>query len=255
MALRRSPAALSLRANDKEACVAAAPGLNNRIVAWLRANGGHVLVEALVNFILPFVIYSYAEAPLGDVRALLASSAPPIAWSLVEFARHRRVDALSVLVVAGIVLSLLAVIGGGGAKFLQLRENLVTGIIGLAFLGSALIGKPLIYQLARASMRRKSEGEAREFEALQVHAAFRRTMMVMTLVWGLGLLANVAVSVVLVFALTIRTYLIVGPIVGYATMGALTLWTFLYGQRARRRGEERRAAGEQAAATAELGGA
>jgi intracellular septation protein A len=229
--------------------------LNNRIVAWLRANGGHVLVEALVNFILPFVIYSYAEAPLGDVRALLASSAPPIAWSLVEFARHRRVDALSVLVVAGIVLSLLAVIGGGGAKFLQLRENLVTGIIGLAFLGSALIGKPLIYQLARASMRRKSEEEAQEFEALQVHAAFRRTMMVMTLVWGLGLLANVAVSVVLVFALTIRTYLIVGPIVGYATMGALTLWTFLYGQRARRRGEERRAAAEQAAATVELGGA
>jgi hypothetical protein len=84
------------------------------------------------------------------VRALLASSAPPIAWSLVEFARHRRVDALSVLVAAGIVLSLLAMIGGGGPKFLQLRENLVTGIIGLVFLGSALI-----YQLARAGMRRE----------------------------------------------------------------------------------------------------
>jgi len=216
--------------------------LTTRITTYLRTNGANVLVEALVNFILPFVIYSYAQAPLGDVRALLASSAPPIAWSLVEFARHRRVDALSVLVVAGIVLSLLAMIGGGGAKFLQLRENLVTGIIGLAFLGSALIGKPLIYQLARASMRRKSEGEAQEFEALQVHAGFRRTMTVMTLVWGLGLLANVAVSVALVFALSIRTYLIVGPIVGYATMGALTLWTFLYGQRARRRGAERRAA-------------
>jgi len=224
-----------------------------RFLNYLRTNGGHILVEALVNFILPFVIYSYAEAPLGDVRALLLSSAPPIVWSLVEFARHRRVDALSVLVVAGIVLSLLAMIGGGGAKFLQLRENLVTGIIGLAFLGSALIGKPLIYQLARASMRRKSEGEAQEFEALQVHAGFRRTMTVMTLVWGLGLLANVALSVALVFALTIREYLIVGPIVGYATMGALTLWTFLYGQRARRRGEARRAAAELAA-SGEIGG-
>jgi hypothetical protein len=115
-------------------------------------------------------------------------------------------------------------------------------VIALVFLGSALIGKPLIYQLARASMMRKSEDEAQAFEALQVHAGFRRTMTVMTLVWGLGLLANVAVSVALVFALSIRTYLIVGPIVGYATMGALTLWTFLYGQRARRRGEARRAA-------------
>ncbi|WP_296612320.1 VC0807 family protein [Sphingomonas sp.] len=222
-------------------------GLRARILAWLRTSGGHILVEALVNFILPFVIYTYAEGPLGDVRALLLSSAPPIAWSLIEFARHRRVDALSVLVVAGIVLSLLAMIGGGGPKFLQLRENLVTGVIALVFLGSAAIGKPLIYQLARASMMRKSADEAQAFEALRVHAGFRRTMTVMTLVWGLGLLANVAVSVVLVFALSIRTYLIVGPIVGYATMGALTLWTFLYAQRARRRGEARRAAMAQGA--------
>src|SRR5437868_12448364 len=208
----------------------------------VRTNGGHALVEVLVNLALPFVIYNYAEAPFGDVRALLASSVPPILWSLVEFARHRRLDAVSVLVVSGIALSLLAMIGGGGVRFLQLREKLVTGVIGLVFLGSALIGKPLIYELARASKRRKSEQEAQQFEALQVHAAFRRTMMVMTLVWGLGLVADVAVGVVLVFTLSIRAYLIVNPILSYGTMGGLTLWTFLYGQRARRRGEARRAA-------------
>ena len=217
-------------------------GLIARITGYLRENGVHFLVEALLNFILPFVIYNYAEAPLGEVRALLASSAPPIAWSLVEFARSRRVDALSVLVVSGIALSLLAMIGGGGVQFLQLREKLVTGAIGLAFVGSALIGKPLIFELARATKRRKSAGGAEEFEALQVYAGFRRTMMVMTWVWGLGLLADVAVSVVLVFALSIREYLIVNPILGYGTMGALSLWTFLYGQHARRRGEARRAA-------------
>jgi hypothetical protein len=225
-----------------------------RITTYLRTNGGHILVEALVNFILPFVIYSYAEAPLGEVRALLASSAPPIAWSLVEFARNRRVDALSMLVLAGIALSLLAMLGGGGAKFLQLREKLVTGAIGLAFLVSALIGKPLVYELARANMRRKSEGEAQQFEALKVHPGFRRTMTVMTLVWGLGLVADVAIGVALVFTLSIRTYLIVNPILSYGTMGALTLWTFLYGQRARRRGEARRAAAAHST-SAEPGGA
>jgi len=234
--------------------VDAKPGPIARIAAYLRTNGVHVLVEALVNFILPFAIYTYAEAPLGPVRALLASSAPPLLWSLFEFARHRRVDALSLLVVAGIALSLLAMLGGGGVRFLQLREKLVTGVIGMAFLGSALIGKPLIYELARASMRRKSEGDAQQFEALQIHAGFRRTMMVMTLVWGLGLLADVAVSVVLVFALSIREYLIVNPILGYATMGSLSLWSFLYGQRAKRRGEARRAAAAVAAAESKPAG-
>ena len=86
----------------------AKPGLIARMTAWVRKSGGHVLVEVVVNLALPFVIYNYAEAPLGDVRALLASSVPPILWSLVEFARHRRLDALSVLVVSGIALSLLA---------------------------------------------------------------------------------------------------------------------------------------------------
>ena len=226
----------------------AKPGFIARITVYLRKNGVHLLVEMLVNFILPFAIYNYSEAALGEVRALLASSAPPIAWSLVEFARHRRLDALSLLVVSGIALSLLAMIGGGGVKFLQLREKLVTGVIGLAFAGSALIGKPLIYELALATKRRKSPDEAEEFEALQAHAGFRRTMSVMTWVWGLGLLADVAVSVMLVFALSIREYLIVNPILGYGTMGALSLWSFLYGQRAKRRGEERRAK-----AAAELG--
>jgi len=233
--------------------VGAQPGLIARITTYVRKNGGHVAVEALVNFILPFVIYSYAEGRLGDVRALLASSVPPILWSLVEFARHRRLDALSVLVVSGIALSLLAMIGGGGVRFLQLREKLVTGIIGLVFVGSALIRKPLIYELARATMRRKSEDEAQEFEALQVHAGFRRTMMVMTLVWGFGLLIDVAVSVVLVSVLSIREYLIVNPILGYGTMGALSLWSFLYGQRAKRRGEARRAAAALAEAAAGSG--
>ena len=155
---------------------------------------------------------------------------------------------MSALVVCGIALSLLAMLGGGGVRFFQLREKLVTGVIGLVFVGSALIRKPLIYELAGATMRRKSEEQAQQFEALQVHAGFRRTMAIMTLVWGFGLLADVAVSVVLVFALSIREYVIVNPILGYGTMGALSLWSFLYGRRAKRRGEARRAAAAAQAA-------
>jgi len=118
----------------------AKPALAARTIAYVRKNGSHIAGEALVNFILPFAIYNYAEGPLGDVPALLLSSVPPILWSLVEFARHRRIDALSLLVVSGIALSLLAMLGGGGVRFLQLREKLVTGVIGLAFLGSSMIG-------------------------------------------------------------------------------------------------------------------
>jgi hypothetical protein len=213
-----------------------------RATTWIREQGPKTGFEIAVNFVAPFLIFQLGKARLGDVHALMASSGPPIAWSIIEFARKRRLDALSLIVLAGIALSLLAFAGGGSVKFLQLRENLVSGLIGLVFLGSAAIGKPLIYQLARATIMRRSAAEAATFEAMRDNVQFRRVMMLMTLVWGFGLVTHTAVACALVFALTIRDYLLVSPVVGYGTMGLLTLWTFWYSRRARRRGEVRRAA-------------
>ncbi|MGB8479418.1 MAG: VC0807 family protein [Acidobacteriaceae bacterium] len=156
---------------------------------------------------------------------------------MVEFARKRRVDALSLLVIVSIVLSLLAFLGGGSVRFLQLRENLVTGLVGLIFVRSAAIGRPLIFQLARASMLRKSRSEAEKFEQLRVRRQFRRGMTIMTLVWGFGLLAQTAIACVLVFRMAIRNYLLVSPFLTYGTMGALALWTFFYVGQMKRRGE------------------
>jgi hypothetical protein len=216
----------------------------------IRTKGPGLALEIGVNFVLPYLIYSYAAPHVGDVKALLASSLPPILWSAVEFARHRRLDAVSLLALAGIVLSLLAFFGGGGAKMLQLREKLVTGLIGLVFLLSAAIGKPLIYELARAgSLRRGATAEADRMLALKDDKMFRRSMTLMTVVWGLGLMLDVAVAVVMVFALTIKQYLIAGSIEGYVFTGALALWTFWYARRAKLRGEAFRARMREGAAS------
>ena len=131
---------------------AAEPRADRALVTYVRKNGSHIAGEALVNFILPFAIYNYAEGPLGDVRALLSRPCPdPVEPGRICAPSPAR--RLSMLVVSGIALSLLAMLGGGGVRFLQLREKLVTAVIGLAFLGSAMIGKPLIFELARATRR------------------------------------------------------------------------------------------------------
>jgi hypothetical protein len=217
----------------KRAC---ASSKGARTMALDRKMLGSVAIELLVNLLLPYVIYVKAENGIGQVHALLAASLPPIVWGVIEFARKRRVDAVSILVLAGIVLSLLAFLGGGSVRFLQLRENLVTGLIGLLFLGSAAIGRPLIYQLARAGKLRQSQAEAQRFESLRDKQHFRRGMTTMTLVWGFGLLAQTAVACLLVFRMSIPHYLVVSPILGYGSMGCLALWTFWYVKRMKRRG-------------------
>ncbi|HLK26677.1 MAG TPA: VC0807 family protein [Caulobacteraceae bacterium] len=209
----------------------AEPAMLARLAASAREHGPGALVSIAFSFVLPFLIYSTTHRAIGDVHALMAASAPPIARTIFAFARHRRVDALSLIVLAGIALSLIAFFGGGGARSLQLREHLVAAVIGLGFLGSAAIGKPLIYHLASARLRRGPGANLGHFEAASDHPIFRRAMMTMTLAWGFGLVLESAVACVLVVALPISAYLVVSPIWGYGLGGALTAWTFWYARR------------------------
>lgn len=202
-----------------------------RAFAWLRANGARTAAEIAVNFALPLIVYRIAKPHLGDVGALLAASAPPLGWSVFEFIRARRIDALSLLVLAGIALSLLAFLGGGGVRFLQLREQLVTGLIGLVFLGSAALRQPLIYHLARARNRRAGVEAIARLESVRASETFRRTMTLATLAWGFGLTLECVLACVLVFKLTIPQFLAVSPIIGTSTVLGLTAWTFWYARR------------------------
>ena len=149
---------------------------------------------------------------------------------------------ISLFVLVGIGLSILGYFGGGGPRMLQLREKFATGVLGLLFLGSILIDRPLIYELARAGLQRKSASALAEFEAKRGNGAFRRAMTTMTMVWGVGLLADVAIGAALIFQLSVREYLIVGPILGYVVTGGLSAWTFWYARRQQLRAKSLRSA-------------
>jgi hypothetical protein len=211
-------------------------GYLERVRLFAKERGTGIGLELLFNFVLPFLVYVSFEARLGPARALMAAAAPPLIWVIIEFVRHRRIDALSVLVLAGVGLSLLVYVGGGSIRFLQLREKLITALVGLVFLGSAAIGRPLMYQLGRAAIRRRNPSELGEFEALKDNVQFRRTLTILTLVWGSALVAEAALATVLVFTFSVRQYLLVGPVLGYATMGTVGGWSFFYVHRQRRRG-------------------
>jgi hypothetical protein len=198
----------------------------------VREKGLRALVEFAINLGVPFLTYRLTHPSLGDVGAMMAASAAPMAWSIIEFVRRRRVDALSLIVLAGIGLSLIGFLGGGGVRSLQLREHLVAAAIGLIFLGSVAIGKPLIYQLARARLKRLgAASDLRTVEGLRNSPIFRRAMTTMTLVWGVGLVAESALSCALIFAMTIQQFMLVGWVVATATIGGLTAWTFRYANR------------------------
>jgi hypothetical protein len=217
-------------------------GSARQLAAYLVRHGPRVVTEIVVNFALPYAIFSRLKPELGDAGALMASSASPVLWSVVELVRRRRADMISLMTVAGIALSLLAFLGGGSVHLLQLREKLVTVLIGLAFLGSAAVGRPLAYQFARAGLARSNPSELGAFEGLRQEPHFRQGMTLATLVWGFTLVGEAALCCVLVFTVDPRSYLILSHGIGYATMAALGLWTFWFSRRRRRQRQVRLAA-------------
>ena len=173
-------------------------------------------IEILINMVLPWLIYVEAQPSLGRIHALMVSAVPPLVWSVVQLAVKKRIDALSVLVIAGIALSLAAFFGGGSFRMLELREHLVTGLIGLVFVGSVLIGRPLLDVLVRAIIQGKSQADAAK---LARGLENRQKVKLITLAIGLVLLLQTAVAISLVFTLPVREFLIVSPLFSYAILG------------------------------------
>jgi hypothetical protein len=146
------------------------------------------VLELLVNLLLPWLAYRLAAPHWGETGGLLASAVPPVLWSLVELARFRRVDALSVIVVLGIALSLGAMALGGSPRMLLMRESLVSGTTGVAFLASLPMRRPLVFYLARATLARETADGAARIETLWHDSpAFAGSMRLMTAMWGAGL--------------------------------------------------------------------
>ncbi|CAN7147242.1 hypothetical protein LJR029_000061 [Caballeronia sp. LjRoot29] len=195
------------------------------------------VVELVVNLLLPWLAYRLALPHWGELGALYASAVPPVVWSLVEFARTRRVDALSILVLLGIVLSIVLMALGGSPRLLLMRESMASGAIGVVFLVSLVLRRPLTFYLARATVARKEEGGAERFEALwKERPALRRSVRLMTAVWGFGLAGENALRAWLAWHWPVERFLVVSPFIGYAIYGALTVWTLIYRRKLQRRG-------------------
>ena len=202
-----------------------------------------LLFELAFNFFFPWLAYRLALPYWGELGALYASAVPPVVWSMVEFARHRRVDALSVLVLLGIVLSVGVMFLGGSPRLLLVRESLISGAIGAAFVVSLLWPRPLIYFLLRATVVRQTanevpggeNGEARFERVWREQAGLRRAVRMMTLVWGVGLVIENLLRCWMAWHWSIDRYLLISPFVGYGIYGALVLWTLVYRKRLRPR--------------------
>jgi hypothetical protein len=190
-------------------------------------------LDLAVNFLLPWLTYRVARPHVDEAHAIMISAVPPIAWGLVTFARKRKVDAFSILSLGGIAFSLGVFALGGSPKVLLVRESFVSGAIGVVFLGSALIGRPLMLEVIRAMAKSMPPGEAgakmrHELEVYGDAPPFRRLMTTMTIAFGTLGIAEMAARIALALSLPTERFLLIAPIARWAIAGVVMGWVFFF---------------------------
>jgi hypothetical protein len=200
----------------------------------------------------PLAAYSLLRsAGLSTVAALVLSGALPAVGVIAGLIRHRRVDAIGVLVLAGIAVGTVLGLVSGNPRLVLVEGSVPTAVFGLLCLGSLWARRPLIYRFAVEFIGADTP-KGRDFESLWQYHGFRHAFRLYTIVWGVAYLAEAAARVIVVETTSTGTALTVSKVMPYAVGAAIVAWMLAHGRHARREGERLAAQAEaQAVAQAE----
>ena len=196
--------------------------------------GKHLDVSSMLRGLgwdvgLPLVCY-YALHLLGvgDWPALLTASGLAgvrIVWVAV---RQRALNPFATVMLVVFGLGVVLALVSGDARFLLLKNSVVTGAIGLVFLGSVLWGTPLSLAASQSFQPARRDEIRRDYER---EPLARRGHRISSTVWGLGLLAEALVRVPVIYLLPISGMGGLSEVLSIATIGGLVAWNLWYVRR------------------------
>ncbi len=180
----------------------------------------------LLNIVAPLAVYRLGTSHgLSQTQALLLAAVFPLASIAVGVVRTRALDPIGAISLVAIVLSGAATLLFNDPRILLARDSLVTATIGLAFLGSLLAPRPLIFVLGRRFSASDPARLAR-FDDLWQNPRARANVRIATVVWGGGLLAEALIRAACAVLLPAQVVLAISPLLSVASIALLGVWTF-----------------------------
>lgn len=225
----------------------ALPSDGDRPAPPARSRGGALagwILTIGLNVAAPILTYNaLRDHGWSEFAALLASGAWPVLDSAVHLVWRRRLDEFAVVTLVFLVITaVVSLVGPHTARALLVKDSAVTGLFGLLCLVTLLAPRPLMFYFGRKFATDGTPASTAWWNGLWQFEGFRTTVRTMTTVWGVAYCLEAAARIALSYTLNTDTMVSLSPVMIYGVLGALVLWTTLYGKRARRRGEERTAA-------------
>ncbi len=189
-----------------------------------------------INAVLPYATYLALTAyGVATVPALVAGAIFPTGAILFSAIRERRVQAIGVIVLVATAASVASALWFTSPFLALARGALMTSLIGIAFLGSLLAPRPLIYSLANAAQDPAARAET-EAEWVE-DPLYRRMMRRLTWVWGLAMLVQAGLSLALIATLPVVVVMPVNEVFFWCFFGAMMAWSWRYGRKVMEAGE------------------
>jgi hypothetical protein len=175
---------------------------------------------------LPLAAYYLLHlAGASDWVALLAGTVAAGIRILWVAARDRAWNAFATVMLVSFLVGLGLAFVSGDPRFLLLKDSVLTGTIGICFLVSTAVGRPLTL----AAGQSWGEGGSGSLVAgYDTDPLVRRGHRVCSLVWGLGLLAEALIKVPLIYLLPVKVMVGLSTAITVTAIGLLVAFTFGY---------------------------
>lgn len=184
------------------------------------------------DFLIPVGLYYVLRAVgIGLYLALLISAALPATVALVRLLRSRRVEGLALYTMTMMLLSAGISLIAGSPRFMLAREAWLTGVTGVWFTASSWTTRPLAYLYSRPLLERRSWSGNIPYDWDELWSRlprFRRLWRVGSALWGVALLADSAVRVVMAYTLPVDAVPALGTALYLITSLVLVVITNVY---------------------------
>ena len=184
-----------------------------------------ILPNLLINAGVPFVVNMLAQSHMSTINALLLASSVPALFTLGGIIWKKRIDAVGMMVVVGLLLTAIFALLFKSPQLLLLRGAAVSGLFGIAMLVSLCFPKPILFYVVRSVMTHNDVQRIASFNADWAFPQVRSLYRLLTIVWGCVTLASLLLLAVFVFTLPISLMLVLSPILNIAVTMPAAHWS------------------------------
>jgi hypothetical protein len=180
--------------------------------------------------IIPLAVYYLVRHEVnGDAVALAIAGIPAAVWVLVQWMRHRRIDPIGAIVLCGFIGGLIVSTALGGDAFvLKVRDSALTFLLGLVCLLSLRFRRPVMFYIGRTLSAGGNRAREAAYDGLWERPGGPHAFRVITAVWGVGLIGDAGLILLLASTLTTGVFLATSPTASTVLLSGLFAFSVWY---------------------------